>query len=423
MPNALKISFALFFFSLLIFLINIQSIRGYVFDETHYVPAAKEFIAQREYRNLEQPPLAKIIISIGISKFGDNPLGWRILSSVFGALTLVGIYILALMLFKKQEYAIWVALITLSNQLLYVQARVGMLDVFMFAFILWGFVFFYHAWTMAVTSGSSHEKKFIFMTFSGIMFGLSIACKWFGLIPLVYCVCLLIFSRFSNPKQFRCSDLFFFFGCTPLFFYFLTYIPWLLNHHSIRYWAWDFIVMQINAWNLLISVKTAHLYSSHWLGWPLLVRPIWYAFESIARSPHRARGVIMMGNPLIMWTGIPALIYCLSYWFADVLSGQGKGQSKEAFFIFSSYCALYFSWAFFPRNTLFYYYYYPAGMLLGLAIGFALIQFEKNGLSSRAKWIYASGAATLFVYFYPILSGSPILMGELHHWIWFKNWR
>ena len=46
------------------------------------------------------------------------------------------------LLFVMAATALWLALLTFVNHLLYVQARIGMLDTFMFAFIAWGLAAF-----------------------------------------------------------------------------------------------------------------------------------------------------------------------------------------------------------------------------------------------------------------------------------------
>jgi len=62
------------------------------FDEVHYLPAARDMITVLEggeaiYRNREHPLLGKTLIAAGMAVFGDNPLGWRIMSLIAGTLT------------------------------------------------------------------------------------------------------------------------------------------------------------------------------------------------------------------------------------------------------------------------------------------------------------------------------------------------
>ena len=38
------------------------------------------------------------------------------------------------------------------------------------------------------------------------------------------------------------------------------------------------------------------------------------------------------------------------------------------------------------------------------------------------KWALLAGAAGVFVYFLPILSGTPIGDGEFIKWMWLRTW-
>ena len=86
--------------------------------------------------NPMHPPLAKQLIALSIRSFGDNPLGWRYPGALFGALAIVAIYLCGLALFAAQGPAIAAALIAFFNQMLFVQSRIAMLDIFALAFSL-----------------------------------------------------------------------------------------------------------------------------------------------------------------------------------------------------------------------------------------------------------------------------------------------
>ena len=58
------------------------------FDEVHYLPAARELLMLGEFTNREHPLVGKELIALGIALFGDNPVGWRLLPTLFGALAL-----------------------------------------------------------------------------------------------------------------------------------------------------------------------------------------------------------------------------------------------------------------------------------------------------------------------------------------------
>src|SRR3569623_2654582 len=55
-----------------------------MFDEVHYLPAARAFLHLAQPVNLEHPPLGKELIALGVALFGDRPLGWRIMPWLVG---------------------------------------------------------------------------------------------------------------------------------------------------------------------------------------------------------------------------------------------------------------------------------------------------------------------------------------------------
>jgi dolichyl-phosphate-mannose-protein mannosyltransferase len=111
--KSIKTGLVFFILAQILFLFNLQFPTKLNFDEFHYVAAAKHFLVFDQIPNMEHPPLAKIIMAAGIKAFGDNPLGWRIMSTLFGSLTLVGMYFLALAIFNNYES---IALCSISHR-------------------------------------------------------------------------------------------------------------------------------------------------------------------------------------------------------------------------------------------------------------------------------------------------------------------
>jgi dolichyl-phosphate-mannose--protein O-mannosyl transferase len=440
MPNFLKSTRAktalvIYLFAQIFFLINIQFPVKPNFDEFHYVPAAKEFISLGRVPNTEHPPLGKIFMAIGIATFGDRPIGWRVMSTVFGALSLVGMYFWALAIFKEEKYARWVVALTLVNQLLYVQSRIGMLDTFMFGFLVWALAFFSMAWDSTIEL--KQVKKYF--RIAGILFGLATACKWFALIPWLTCggLCLFVLllrdwgvtftskkdvavdQEFYNSnlwKGLRVRDLVMYFGVWPLFSYFITFVPYMFfdeNTISIT----DFVALQWRMYQDQLRVVNSHPYMSQWTDWPLIKRPIWYAFDS--EPGGNIRGVLLIGNPFVMWTGLIGVAVCL---WAFI-----RFRSREAFLIFTFYFTFIASWILIPRKISFYYYYYPAGMTLSLALAFVFFHLEKSKEASQktvtlSRWAFFGISAILFIYFFPILAALKIGPGEFNQWMWFRSW-
>ena len=55
------------------------------------------------------------------------------------------------------------------------------------------------------------------------------------------------------------------------------------------------------------QVLMPHAYESTWPQWVLNTRGIWYLYEF---TDNAQRGVLLIGNPLAMLLGLPALVWC-----------------------------------------------------------------------------------------------------------------
>ena len=398
----------------ILFLIGINAPRGYDFDESHYVPAAKQVLQLESDPNREHPPLGKLLMAIGIGLFGDRPLGWRFMSTVFGALTLVGMYLWGLALFSDRSVALWAALLTLVNHLLYVQARIGMLDTFMFAFLAWACAAFTAAWDPDLEPGRQRR----YLAFAGWTLGLAAATKWFGVVVWAACLAIILvvraaqrswrnpFSGITTRSAIRLLVIY------PLLAYFVCFIPRLLIEHRGPWYTApsELFQMQVYMYDRQLRVPGQHPYISHWYQWPFLNRPIWYAFEP---DGDRVHGVLLLGNPLVMWGGMLALAVCAIDWL--------RVHSRAAFLILFFYLTFFVSWILIPRPLALYYYYYPAGMTLSFALAYL---FQRPALMryKSVRWAVLAAAAAVFVYFLPLLSGAPMETGAFRKWMWFQSW-
>ena len=128
-------------------LIGVTTPEKFYFDEVHYVPAARQMlepVMPQPMLNPMHPPLAKQFIALSIHSFGDGPLGWRYPGVLFGSLAIVAVYLCGLALFAAQGPAIAASLLAFFNQMLFVQSRIAMLDIFALTFSLFAIAAFIH---------------------------------------------------------------------------------------------------------------------------------------------------------------------------------------------------------------------------------------------------------------------------------------
>ena len=68
----------------------------YCFDEDQFVGAAHQFlIGVPDKAECCHPPLAKLLIGVGMLLHGNNPMGWRFAPLCFGLQIIVLVYLIA----------------------------------------------------------------------------------------------------------------------------------------------------------------------------------------------------------------------------------------------------------------------------------------------------------------------------------------
>lgn len=417
---------AVFVLGLVGFLIDIDAPSKPYFDEVHYLPASCQFLEAQppaEWLNREHPPLGKELMAVGIGLWGDNPFGWRFMSALFGALALAGFELWADALFAERRVALWATAILFLNQMLYIHARTAMLEIFALAFTFWAMAAFTAAWRPGAPVR-------LLMAAAGLCIGLATAVKWTGVVPWALCLGfagLVTLRHWFGPRrtksparpdaagwyrpdlwcQMRLIDWALLLGVLPLLTYAACFIPITgLSPAGI-------IAAQATALDLQARVPPTHTYMSSWYGWPVIARPIWYLFEQVGENRYEA--IICLGNPVILWAGIPAFLACA--WLAL------ERQRRDAVVIAASFAAFYLFWAVTPRKLAFLYYYLPAASVLSLALAFMAYRTPLR----RWPWLrhgFLLLAAASFLYFLPESDAAiPLTLEGFVARAWFPSWR
>lgn len=389
----------------LLFLVNLQHPVQMYFDETHYVPAARDLISGVAYRNIEHPLAAKALIGLSMRLFGDTTLGWRLMSTVFGCATLAAIFLIAQSLFRDVRTSVMAGLLALLNQMLFVQARIAMLDVYMGAFLLFAL------WCLIDGYGRERGVR-IRLVACGILLGLAVGCKWLA-IPYALAAglgFLVLKSRGKGWAGVSAIEGALWLGGLGLVTYLATFLPAFFVAANPLTLA-DLIPHQLVIYEQQTQPLAHHTYQSDWWQWPLIGRPIWYLYERV----DVLRGVLLIGNPAIMWGGLLAVLACI---VGGVRSRDPRLLLVAGLWIFS-----YGIWAVIPKTIGFYYYYYMPALFLALALAASFRHF----CGDRLRWLppaFLAISAGLFAYFYPILAALP-LSGERAFlaWTWIDSWR
>lgn len=379
-------------------LIGVTTPEKFYFDEVHYVPAARQMlepVMPQPMLNPMHPPLAKQMIALSIRAFGDGPLGWRYPGVLFGSLAIVAMYLCGLALFAAQGPAIASALLAFFNQMLFVQSRIAMLDIFALAFSLFAIA--------AFMQGFRKARPHLMFALAGLSFGLSAACKWSGLFALAVSIVIVAVIRLMQGWRvqfgdgnavdwyrpdlwpgFRFHHFVTCFVLVPAIVYLSTFVP-LYGLSLPDIWEAQRRIFSDNT----TTAIAGHTYMSSWPSWPFLVRPVWYLFDKI--GDDRIAAVVFLGNPLLLWPALPALGLCLRDWIV--------ARRREAFLILAFYFGTWLAWALLPRTLGFLYYYLPAATLASLALVYA---FRRGGTPRWLLWGFVAFAFAGFAAMLPI---------------------
>ncbi|MFN3944314.1 MAG: glycosyltransferase family 39 protein [Allosphingosinicella sp.] len=412
--------------SQILFMFQLQHPTQLFFDETHYVPAARDLIQGIEYRNVEHPLFAKTLIGISMLIFGDNPFGWRFFSTLMGTATIVAVFLIAQTIFRDVRISVAAAVLTLLNQLVYIQARIAMLDVYMGAFLLFALYFLLDSYQR----GDAKRVKWG-LILSGAMFGLAVGSKWAAL-PYFLGAAIAFYvirdrqakkagvpdDQFLHTKDLpswrgvSTMDGLFYFGGTFLAVYFLTFLPALFVETN-RLGLLQIIPHQFEIYRQQTQPLSPHNYMSSWTQWPLIGRPIWYLYE---RVDGVLRGVLLVGNPAVMWGGLVAMLL--------VLRRGWRSKDMRLLLLAGLFAFSYGVYAVIPRNVSFYYYYYVPAIFLSIALAVAFDRMCRGGRAQLVPPAFFAATITLFIYFYPIISASPLQQDQdFLKWTWFDSWR
>ncbi|MDA9918381.1 glycosyltransferase family 39 protein [Erythrobacter sp.] len=396
------------------------------FDEVHYLPAARELLGifgdGGEYINREHPLLGKELIALGMYVFGDNPLGWRVMPWLAGIAAMAA-SMRAIWHASHDRFAtIAFGVLLATGFHIFIHARIAMLDIFMVAFLAIA------AWQFAAAMRKPETGRWR-LAITGIAIGCALASKW-NAVPLAMVPGLtffaarlsagrrrLIFSKRGVPVPgISLAEAFVWLGIVPLTVYAATFIP--------GYWLSEYLrpspLSEMGLFgfhqeilSLQQQVLAPHTYQSTWPQWVSNTRGIWYLYEY---TDGAQRGVLLIGNPLTMLLGLPALLWCLitGFWRDD--------WAKVGVVI--GYAVSLGLWLIAPKPVQFYYHYVVPSCFILAALALSLSDLHRTEKYRWMSYAVLAGSAVMFAVFFPILTASP-LEGPMSftNWTWISGWR
>ncbi len=343
--------FLLFLFAFGLRLIRLNIPHQMIFDEVYHAFTAREFVrgdnltpwewwhrAPKGYAyEWTHPPLAKYGMIVGMLLFGQNSFGWRFGSALFGAMSVVLIYLLGRFWFSS-KVALLASFLFACDGLSLVQSRIAMNDIYM--------VFF------SLLSLYLAERRFWKLT--AFSWGLALASKWSALylsLPLIY---LFLKQTGFNLKSFLSFSRYL---LITILVYILSYFPFFI-HHS---WS-QFLQLQTQMWLYHTNLQATHPYQSKPWQWILALRPVWYY---VNRTPTAIANIYAQSNPFIFITGLISFFLLPIYWQPSLLISL------------IAYLSFFLPWLVSPR-IMFFYHYLPSLPFFYLLLAYLLYRLPKN---------------------------------------------
>lgn len=355
-----------------------------IFDEVYHSRAAAEYLRGISPFEWVHPPLAKLLISVGVYFFGLNSFGWRIVPVLFGTLFVPVMYIFGKTMFEKRSLGVLAAVIISLDGVFFVQSRTAMTNIIATFFQITAVLFF---WLYVQNDYHKEKKKaFIFFTFSGIFMSLALASRWTSMGALAFILGSMIWYKLLFNMTFEDLIKFNFkpiidkislkelpfwiyalicFAVFPAIAYVLAYIPYLNLNHTIS----EMLEMQKNIYNYHKNLRDPHPYYSEWYTWPFLIRPTWYYFRDF--KDGTMAGIIALGNPAIWWSSL----FVTGFSIFKAL----KEKKAHLLYIGLGFIILYLPWAVSPRIKNYNHYLFEAIPYACLSITYLLNYLWEKG--------------------------------------------
>ena len=370
-----------------------------IFDEVYFPVFAENFLKGVQSFDVH-PPLGKFLIALGILVFGNGPLGWRIVPALFG----VGLIALFAWLAKtmfKDSVAAWVGLIIISLEGLFiVYSRTGLMDGVLLFFILTTFYL------------SLKAKRWRGLLGLAVLFGLTLSLKWLALglgAPLLY-----VLWRRGKLLQ----------GLCLLPVSIAVYLLIVLSGDWLGHvpHAWSAMLEWHNqALNYHLHLTATHPWSSTWVSWPFMLRPVLFFYETDAAN--NVRMITALGNPIFWWASTLAVIFSAAFLTVNAVLGSNKERrallDHPLVPLLIGYFTFYLSWSGIHR-VLFIYHYLPAYAFALLMLVYWLSKAWRR--YPILVLLFLAVGIGVGIYYIPFVTGYPMSVTVFNHHLWLKSW-
>jgi Gpi18-like mannosyltransferase/predicted membrane-bound dolichyl-phosphate-mannose-protein mannosyltransferase len=202
--------------------------------------------------------------------------------------------------------------------------------------------------------------------------------------------------------------------------YTLSYIPYFTQGHGFV----DMVAMQQDMYRYHSTLVATHPYASGWWQWPILDKPILYYASYTHSAPHGAPDCCVstiraLPNPIVWWAGLISVPWV--GWLAF------RERNKGYTLLIAAYLLQWLPWMRSPRLA-FEYHFLPNLAIIVLANAVVLQRIWNWTQERDEAWpryavaAYAVAVVAAFVYFFPIVSGTPIPWAAWQARMWNPHW-
>jgi dolichyl-phosphate-mannose--protein O-mannosyl transferase len=379
-----------------------------IFDEVYHAKTALQYLKGEPPTEWVHPPTAKLLIAVGVWRFGYHPWAWRLMPALCGIALVPVFFLLARRVLATERAALLASALLLADGVYLVQSRTAMTNIFA--------VLFQTSAALFILQAALRERLHAaWMTAAGIALGLALSTRWTSLWATAFLGCVLLAvrgRRLLAPRELALTLLAF--AVLPVSIYVLSYVPWMRQGHSLE----DLWPHQVAIWRYHADLRATHPYFSKWYTWPWLYRPTWYYFKQDACF---ARGIVALGNPAVWWVSVPASAWAL---FTGLRSRDPRRVVAGAGFF-----ALYLPWGISPRTLNYGHYLFEAIPYACLTLGMILDRAWDGRWRAGAR-AYVVLVLLMFLFFLPFLVALPVpldwyyydLRNGVRPWTWFPTW-
>ena len=383
------------------------------------------------------PPTGKWLIALGMKVFGQaDPVGWRIAAAICGIITVFLLCRLAQNLFHSSVLTLLAGLFLATDGMAIVMSRTSILDGFLTMFTLAAFLCVVkdqeasrprllaklrewdglgaprQGWPNLHAYLTRHDRRPFaigpnagnrpWLLAAGILAGLACSVKWSGIYALAFLGLFVALReitcrwRAGHPSPIRGALL------ADIWWAFVLMVPTAILTYIASWFGWfthpaahghgrsgipgvagslaDLWLYHKQMWIFHNGLSTPHRYQSNPYTWLTQYRATSFYWANGPEVTGCASGkcatdVVALGNPLLWWIGIGALIV--------VLWATVRYRNWRTGVITLGYIALYVPWLAYAHRTIFTFYTVAFAPFVALAVAWLI--------AVLAGWVTADG--------------------------------